>query len=140
MSMAVDLSTPLTKEEAAYLDSRGRTQELEAAAERHDQNVADLLNTSGDGTAPTVLALNSDLQAIQSPEVLLARLREMGVNVKVDDSADSADVDDEDDSDVAPYEQWSVPELDAELKRRNLPVTGNKQAKAESLYADDAKA
>jgi hypothetical protein len=135
--MAVDLSTPLTKEEAAYLDSRGRTQELEAAAERHDQNVADLLNTSGDGTAPTVLALNSDLQAIQSPEVLLARLREMGVNVKVDDSAD---VDDEDDSDVAPYEQWSVPELDAELKRRNLPVTGNKQAKAESLYADDAKA
>lgn len=136
MSMAVDLSTPLSKEEAAYLQERGRHQELEAAAERHDQNVSELLNTDGDGTGPTKLALNSDLQAIQSPEVLLARLREMGVNVAVVD--ESADEDDE--VDISPYQEWSVAELDAELKRRDLPVTGNKQAKVDALYADDDKA
>lgn len=138
MSMGVDTSTPLTKEEAAYLAERGRDQELQAAAERHGQDVNELLTApDGDGTGPRTMPLNTDLRQIQEPDVLLARLREMGVNVEVKD----APVEDDDtDGDVAPYEEWSVKDLDAELKRRNLAVTGDKQSKADRLYADDEKA
>jgi hypothetical protein len=136
MSMAVDLSTPLTPDEAKYLAERGRDAELHGAAERHEQDVNELLSdTSGDGTGPRVMQLNTGLRQVESADELLARLREMGVNVKVDESQV-----DEDDSDVAPYENWKVSELDAELKRRNLPVTGDKTAKVNALYADDAAA
>lgn len=140
MSMAVDLSTPLTAEEAAYLQERGRHQELQAAAERHEQDVNELLagSQTGDGTGPRTMPLNTDLRQIEEPEVLLARLREMGVNVEVKDTpVEDATGDDED---VSPYEEWPVKDLDAELKRRNLAVTGDKQAKADRLYADDEKA
>ncbi len=137
MSMAVDLSTPLTADEAKYLSNRGRDAELFGAAERHGQDVNELLtDRSGDGTAPRVMQLNTGLQQVESADVLLARLREMGVNVEVvDEEPDGTD----EDTEVAPYESWKVPEMDAELKRRNLPVTGDKQAKANALYADDEK-
>jgi hypothetical protein len=139
MSMGVDTSTPLTKEEAAYLAERGRHQELQAAADRHGQDVNELLAApDGDGTGPRTMPLNTDLRQIQEPSVLLARLREMGVNVEVKDTPVEPDVDD--DNDVAPYEEWTVADLDTELKRRKLPTTGDKQAKVDRLYADDEKA
>jgi len=133
MSMGVDLSTPLTAEEAKYLSTRGRDAELHGAAERHGQNVSELLaDNSGDGTGPRVMQLNTGLQQVESAEVLLARLREMGVDVEVKNA--SVDVEE-----APPYESWKVAELDAELKRRNLPVIGDKTAKADALYADDEK-
>ena len=137
MSMGVDLSTPLSKEEAAYLAQRGRDAELVGAAERHGQDVNELLSDqNGDGTGPVVTPLNTNLQQIAAPEVLLARLREMGVNVQVVDEP----VEDDGDDEVSPYEEWSAKDLEAELKRRDLPVTGDKQSKVDRLYADDQKA
>jgi hypothetical protein len=139
MSMGVDLSTPLTPEEAQYLHNRGRDAELQGTADRHGQDVNELLSDqSGDGTAPVVTPLNTNLQQMATPEALLARLRDMGVNVQVvDEPGDDAD---DAEPDVSPYEEWPVKDLDAELKRRNLPVTGDKQAKLDRLYADDEKA
>jgi hypothetical protein len=135
--MGVDLSTPLTAEEAQYLANRGRDAELYGAADRHGQDVNELLaDRSGDGTGPRTMQLNTGLQQVESADVLLERLREMGVNVEVKEEP----LDEESDGEVAPYESWKVSELDAELKRRNLPVTGDKQAKANALYADDEKA
>jgi len=137
MSMAVDLSTPLTPDEAAYLAQRGREAELAGAAERHGQDVNELLsNPGGDGTAPVVTPLNTNLQQVATPEALLARLRDMGVNVQVVDEQ----VAEVEDGDVSPYEEWPVKDLDAELKRRNMAVTGDKQSKVDRLYADDEKA
>lgn len=136
MSMGVDLSTPLSKDEAAYLAQRGRDAELVGAAERHGQDVNELLSDrDGDGTAPVVTPLNSNLQAVATPERLLAQLRDMGVNVQVVEGSPE-----DEQADVSPYEEWQSKDLDAELKRRNLPATGDKQAKADRLYADDEKA
>lgn len=137
MSMGVDLSTPLSPEEAQYLANRGRDAELHGAAERHGQDVNELLTKQdGDGTGPRVMQLNTGLRQVESADELLARLKEMGVNVAVVDDED----DETDEGDVAPYENWKVSELDAELKRRNLSVTGDKTAKVNALYADDAAA
>lgn len=137
MSMGVDLSKPLTPEEAKYLHERGRDAELAGAAERHDQSVNELLaDVSDDGTGPRVMQLNTGLQQVESAEVLLERLRDMGLDVEVKPaSQDEGD----DATEVPPYESWKVADLDAELKRRNLPVTGDKPTKANALYADDEK-
>jgi hypothetical protein len=147
MSMAVDLSTPLTKDEAKYLSTRGRDAELHGAAERHGQDVNQLLSgQAGDGTGPVVTPLGTGDQMVVTPDRLLAQLRDMGVNVQVvDEPVEDSDDSEEDDSEevnpeLSPYDDWSVKQLDAELKRRNLATTGDKKAKADRLYADDDQA
>jgi hypothetical protein len=40
--------------------------------------------------------------------------------------------------DVAPYEEWTVKELDEELAARQLPKTGKQEEKVARLRADDA--
>lgn len=127
MSMAVDLSTPLTKAEVEYLQNRGRYADLERAAMLSGSPVPEF--AAGDGTGPVMRPLGTAEDAAGERERLLARLAELdGV---AGPEADS------DDDDPEPYEAWQVKELDAELAARKLPVTGNKQAKADALYADD---
>lgn len=127
MSMAVDFSTPLTVEERAYLESRGKFDEIQRA-----DSINGVTNPpepgAGDGTGPQLQPLlTSEQRAVERQ-----RLRE---RLAVLDAED-----DDDDSDLAPYEDWKVPELDAELKRRSLPVTGTKSDKVSSLYLDDEAA
>lgn len=134
MSMNVDLSTPLTADERAYLNQRGRLADIERADNLHGGTPEDAPLFEGDGTGPRTNQLNSGMAAVERPEVLLQQLREMGYNVQVVDEDEDASTEE---ADVPPYEDWKVTELDAELKRRSLPVTGDKAAKANALYADD---
>lgn len=129
MSMAVDLSTSLTKAEREYLAMRGRYDDISRADEMH--GVSGQLLPEGDGTGPVQYGTASyDVrdQKIAELEAQLALLR---------GDAGSADSEEEVADDVAPYEEWTVAELDAELKRRSLAVTGNKDAKVKVLYQDD---
>lgn len=137
MSMAVDLSTPLTPEERAYLNERGRYAEIERADALHGGTPDDAPTFGGDGTGPRVQQLNTGLATIEEPEVLLQRLRDMGVNVQV--------LDEDDDSEVAPYTEWSITDLKTEIDRRNegrdeaskLSKSGSVQTLADRLYKDD---
>ena len=134
MSMEVDLNTPLTADERAYLNERGRLADIERADNLHGGTPEDAPEFNGDGTGPRTNQLNTGLAAVERPEVLIKQLQEMGYDVEVKPASTE---DEDDDTEVPPYESWKVPELDAELKRRNLPVTGDKAAKANALYADD---
>lgn len=129
MSMAVDLSTPLSADERAYLAERGRYAELERADSMHGTS-GEL--PEGDGSAPLMRGTATyDVrdQRIAELERELQLLR--GVNGEADsDEADS-------DEDPEPYETWTVKELDAELERRSLPVKGDKAAKVTALYDHD---
>lgn len=128
MSMAVDLSTPLTRQEREYLAMRGRYDDITRADEMHGVSGTGL--PEGDGSGPVQYGTASyDVrdQKIAELEAQLALLR-----------GEPADVDEEDVADdVAPYEEWTVQELDAELKRRSLPVKGDKAAKVTALYDHD---
>lgn len=128
MSMEVDLSKPLTDAERAYLESRGRTAEIERADAIHGVDTPP--PGQGDGTGPVshgTSMVDVRDQRIADLERELALLR----------GDDGSNTEDEDTEEVAPYEEWTVKELDAELKRRNLPVTGDKTAKATALYDHD---
>lgn len=127
MSMKVDLSTPLTPAERAYLAGRGQYQEIERADAMHGVTDAPALG-DGDGTGTIPVSLLSSDQAASEVERLKARLRDLGVDVPDGDGEEA---------DTPPYESWKVAELDAELERRSLPVTGNKSEKVDALYAND---
>jgi hypothetical protein len=130
MSMAVDLSTPLTKAEREYLAMRGRYDDITRADQMH--GVEGVALPAGDGTGPITHGTATHdvaLQRIAELEAQLALLR--GGTPGADDSEEEVA------DDVAPYEEWTVAELDAELKRRNLAVTGNKESKVKVLYQDD---
>jgi hypothetical protein len=129
MSMEVDLSTPLTNKERAYLLERGKY----ADVDRMDNSFgttgdADLL--TGDGSGPNVKQLATGEAAAQRRQELLAELALLDQHYGGSDDSDEQ---------LPPYEKWPVAELDAELTARELPVTGNKSEKAKALYANDEK-
>lgn len=129
MSMEVDLSTPLTAEERAYLAMRGRQAEIERADGLTDVTDPPALD-EGDGTGPKMQHLGTAEARAARKEALLEELR-----LIVESEGGAAE---EDDEGVAPYEEWTHKELDAEIERRGLPkVTGDKVSKANVLYADD---
>lgn len=127
MSMQVDLSSPLTAQERKYLEERGRYDEITRVDAMY--GVETPAFSDGDGTGPvvhgTTLVDNRDAR-IAELERQLADLR-----------GDTPDVEDTEEGDVSPYEEWTVKELDAELKRRGLPVKGNQSDKATALYDND---
>lgn len=139
MSMGVDLSSALTAEERAYLNERGRYAEVERADALH--GVTDgAAPGSGDGTGPVVTPLGTAEQQAIEKERLLARLRDLGVNV--------AEVVDEPEGDtLPPYETWKSGELNAEIDRRNqdradgdkISKAGSVTERADRLYMDDEK-
>lgn len=130
MSMEVDLSTPLTEEERAYLHMRGRLSDIQRADDLHD--VSDAPVPTGDGTAPG----SEELRKAQ----LIAELRGMGVDVNVPGE------DDEDET-APPYETWNSKDLNAEIDRRNvgradadkISKAGSVTERADRLYMDDEK-
>jgi hypothetical protein len=135
MSMEVDLSTPLTREEYAYLVQRSRTDLIERAHDLHgtsDADYADLTEGDGTGIQPQPV-LQGEARAARRDQ-LLAEL------AALDEAEDVEDVEDDETGDDRPYSEWSVAELDAELKNRELPTTGKQADKVKRLEADDAAA
>lgn len=132
MSMEVDLSTPLTKEEREYLHMRGRLSDLQRADDLHD--VTDAPVPTGDGTGPG----SEELRKAQ----LIAELRAMGVDVPEQDNEA-----DQDDETAPPYETWSSKDLNAEIDRRNegrtdtdkISKAGSVTERADRLYMDDER-
>lgn len=125
MSMEVDFTTPLTEEERKYLHMRGRLADVERADNTHG---VDGPEQFGDGSGPQEMPLLTGERAAQRREELL---RELAL---LDDAEPDEDGDEDE---VPPYESWKVADLDAELRRRSLATDGNKEAKAQRLYADD---
>lgn len=128
MSREIDLSKPLSDEDAQYLADRGRYADLERAG----RNASDL--PDGDGTGPQLESAVTGDRAASERDRLIARLRELDPDAASDFEGDP----ETDDEEVAPYSEWTVPELDAELKRRELPGGGNKAEKVKRLEDDDA--
>lgn len=126
MSMKVDLSTPLTREEREYLAGRGRYDDITRADSMHGVDAEPLPEGDGSGPVPH----ETTLVARQEQEIAELKRRLALLEGTSEES-------EEDTEDVAPYEEWTVAELDAELKRRQLPVKGDKQAKAQALYDHD---
>lgn len=124
MSMEIDLSSPLTSTERAYLAGRGRYGEIERADSMH--GVTGVPLPDGDGTGPASYDVRD--RRIAELEDQLALLRA---------PAEEED-DDGDGEEVEPYETWTVAKLDEELAARSLAVTGNKDSKVKALYADDS--
>jgi hypothetical protein len=131
MSMGVDLSSPLTREEREYLAARGRYADIERVDALHGVTDGQELD-AGDGTGPQYVPLMTGEQRAGEAARLRARLAEL-------EAADE-DAADEDTDEVAPYEEWKKPELDAELERRSLLKTGTNAEKAQRLRDDDATA
>lgn len=133
MSMEVDLSTPLTDEERAYLHMRGRVSDIQRADDAN--NVTDAPVPAGDGTAPG----SEELRKAQ----LIAELRAMGVDVPEQDGEQDAD-----DETAPPYETWSSADINTEIDRRNegrtdadkISKAGTVSQRADRLYMDDEKA
>jgi hypothetical protein len=131
MSMHVDYSTPLTKEERAYLEARGDL----AAIQRAD-SLTGVTNPpefgEGDGTGPQVQPLMTSEQRAAEKANLQRRLAEL-------EAQDGTGDDGDEDGEVEPYPVWTNQELTDELKRRSLAVTGSKAEKIARLEEDDAK-
>jgi hypothetical protein len=134
MSMAVDLSTPMTDAEYAYLQSRSQTARIEQMHQMHGTSDADYahvdLGSPQPGPKEQVL-LQGDARA-RRREQLLEELAALSGD-EGDDEEDGEVVEDD-----RPYAEWSVAELDAELKVRELPTTGKQADKVKRLEDNDA--
>lgn len=132
MSMKVDFGTPLTKAEREYLEARGSLGEIERADAMH--GVETPVYGEGDGTGPKLVELMTSEQRASEAQRLRERLAEIEGAPSEDAPAGA---------DVAPYEEWSVDDLKAEIDTRNvdreqkLAKTGNVKALADRLYEDD---
>lgn len=133
MSMQIDYTKPLGDVEQRYLAERGQQADIDRARALTGSEELDL--GSGDGTGPQMRPLGTAEQRALQREQLQAQLAAL-------DAAESEtlDADDEADAEVDGYETWTVPELDKELKRRNLSTSGTKPEKANRLYNDDEQA
>lgn len=129
MSMAIDLSSPLTRDERAYLAERGRYADIERADALTGVTDSPDLG-SGDGTG-------LQLQPLGTAEQRAARRAQLEAELAALSADDEEDVDPEDDDELPPYSEWTVPALDAELKRRSLSVNGTKPEKVKRLEDDD---
>jgi hypothetical protein len=129
VSKEVDFTKALSREDRAYLLMRGRQADIDRLDNNFGATDEDLLD--GDGSGPATKQLATGLALEQRKQELLDELAQ--IEAAETDAEGGVD----DDTEVPPYEVWAVKELDAELKRRGLPVTGDKTAKAAALYADD---
>jgi hypothetical protein len=133
MSMKVDYSTPLTREEREYLEARGAHAEIERADSMNGVETPE--PGAGDGTGLQMQPLLTSEARAAEKERLLARLRQI--------EGDEADADLADDEDLPPYEEWSLDLLKTEIETRNegrehkMAKTGSQATLADRLRKDD---
>lgn len=132
MSMVIDLSTPLSTKEREYLASRGRYADIERADALTGVDSPPEL-PEGDGSGLSLQPLGTAEARAQRAELLRRELAAL-------EAADSGEEDDADDDtdEVPPYDAWTVPDLDTELRRRKLSTAGTKPEKVARLEQDDA--
>jgi hypothetical protein len=134
MSMQIDYSTPLTLREREYLDSRGRYADIERADLLSGTETPE--SGSGDGTGLQQQPLLTSEARAAERDRLMARLAQL------DSEGGSPD---EDADEVAPYEEWKLDDLKAEIDVRNearpadakLAKTGKAVDLAARLRKDD---
>lgn len=132
MSMNVDFSTPLTEQERAYLEARGRYADIERTD--NTTGVETPAYGEGDGTGLQPSPLNSSEVAAARKQKLLDELAAIEASERAAAEANTFEGDDEE---VVPYEKWKPAELKEELERRKLDSSGVKQVLVDRLYADD---
>jgi hypothetical protein len=131
VSQEVDLSTPLTRAEREYLLARGRYGDVERADSQFGGYTPDeLLSGDGTGTHP-VSVLTSDQAADRKRRLL----EELAAIEAAEGATTEAPADE--DEELKPYEDMTVPELDAELKARSLSTAGKQAEKVARLHKDD---
>lgn len=111
-----------------------------------DAAALDLLRRNEEefGPAPTVdtndeaavSARVMELKAVIEGAVKELNALDVPVRVTVGEAEEAEE--DEEDEDPG-YDEWSVADLDTELKKRTLPTTGNKSEKVDRLYTDDER-
>jgi hypothetical protein len=136
MSMDVDLTKPLTAAERSYLNMRGRLADIERADALTNGSPPEGYDDSGDGTGPQMEPVLQGQVAAARKERLLAELRAIELAEASEEDATATDEPDE----AEPYSAWTVPQLDKELKARQLSVTGTKPEKVARLEKDDEDA
>lgn len=136
MSMEVDHSTPLTRAERKYLLDRGSEDLVRSLDERHGTSGDDADLWDGDGTGTQFESVNQGERAADRKRVLLAELA--AIEAAENPAGDEGDGDEDADQNLAPYSEWTVKELDAELSTRNLPGGGKQADKVKRLEEDDA--
>lgn len=137
MSMEIKLDRALTREERAYLEARGehqRVQQIDSLfPPDYDPNTPEQPEIP---LHPTVGSPFRTPLSEYSTEELEAELEAR------DDGSEEDDEDDDlgtgEDSDDA-YEDMTVPELQAELKRRRLTQSGTKPELVARLRENDAQ-
>lgn len=135
MSMEVDQSTPLTREERKYLLERGQESLVAALDERHGTSAADYADLyEGDGTGLSFEPVGQGERAADRKRRLLEEL----AAIEAAENPDGGDEGDDEVADDRPYSEWSPAELDAELATRGLASGGTKPQKVKRLEEDDA--
>jgi SAP domain-containing protein len=130
MSMEVDYSTPLTSEERAYLESRGKLSDIERADNAH--GIEGYVPGSGDGSGLIQKSvISGDVVARRKQE-----LQEELARIEAQEREAAGDV--ETDDDVPDYSAWKPEELRSELSRRELSSSGTKPQMVQRLQEDDA--
>jgi hypothetical protein len=136
MSKGIDFSKPLSDEDRTYLEARGRYADIERTD--NTTGVQTPPYGEGDGTGLQPVSVLSSEVAANRKAALLAELAaieaaEAGSDAPAEEEAD------------APYTEWTLDELKAEIDRRNesregdarIAKTGSVKVLADRLYGDD---
>jgi hypothetical protein len=122
MSMEIKGDGPLTPAERQYLADRNRQAEIDRIDTQYPPKDTEVPQSQNDSWTPA-----NSLSLLSADEL----------QAELDRRKTAAD---EAEDGETPYEEWTVKELDAELRDRDLPTTGKPADKAARLRADDSKA
>lgn len=125
--MPRQLSDPLTEDDKVWLRNNNRQAEIPDETPELVDNPGSFSLTN-DSSTPGSLSTEEDTEGLDvNPE-------SGDPDGPQADTEPSADAEDEED---APYSEWTVPELQAELGDRGLPKSGKKDDLVERLEAAD---
>lgn len=138
MSQEVKFDSPLTQDERAYLEMRGRQADIDRVDNAFGTDEEDRVSgrePTGDGPQVRPLAWGETL--VQRRARLEEELRALDEAEQSQQEAAADGGGDVEGSEDQPYAEWKVPELQKELRARGLPASGSKPEMVQRLEADD---
>lgn len=137
MSRDIPMDKALSWDDRVYLDARGSwgvntIDRIDANYPPSDADVEKWANRNAVGVGP----LTGDTALINENEALRQALRDAGIPLPGEQDAD-ADEDVDEDAEVPPYEDWTLPDLQAEAGKRKLVKSGTKADLVHRLEEDD---
>jgi hypothetical protein len=120
--MEIKPDGPLSAEARQYLVDRNRHEEVRRIDDLHPPKAEDVPQSQNESWTPA-----NSLSLLSADELQAELDRRKAAEAEAEDGD-------------TPYEEWTVKELDAELRDRELPTTGKPADKAARLRADDSKA